>query len=577
MYDSFLSPCLSVSVVFFKRMSMDYFTINAQRKLIQDTFAGKKVDTIRLYEKHTVFLGFDSQYGLKLAGTPGMPYLISLDKHFIPVRKARDWHLPKFSGSKLDSIELTPGDRILTFLFSSGFRIIYEMTGRYANIIVVNPDGIVSGATRVITGKVSGFREIRPGIEYAPPPQRDAYDLIWGAQPVLTRRLKAQPEKLCEALAVSVCAGSRLFAGEAVNRSGLDRELTPGDLSYDETVLLLKTMASLAGRIEKGGEGGTVVMDRDGLPVDVFPLPMESDDDGGRYFENLNEAIRSYSRDREYGLELRQLRQSIASALTREEKRIRSTIKKVERDCGGENESELLNQKGNIILANIHRITKGMTSVVLQNLYGDGDIKIELNPIIDGPGNAERMFTRSRKIKAASERALERVETLRIRSEDIQADRARFESIDDIKTLRKIAVKYERERVAGGATDTDRPFPRRFESSSGLEIIVGRNDGENDELVRWARKNDIWLHAQGVGGSHVVLRPPGKQNPDHKSLELAAAIAAYYSKAKTSAVVPVVWTRIKYVTKRKGQGPGKVHYTREKLLFVEPGLPKGGK
>ena len=106
---------------------------------------------------------------------------------------------------------------------------------------------------------------------------------------------------------------------------------------------------------------------------------------------------------------------------------------------------------------------------------------------------------------------------------------------------------------------------------------MGRNDGENDELVRWARKNDIWLHAQGVGGSHVVLRPPGKQNPDHKSLELAAAIAAYYSKAKTSAVVPVVWTRIKYVTKRKGQGPGKVHYTREKLLFVEPGLPKGGK
>ena len=556
---------------------MDYFTINAQRKLIQDTFVGQKIDTVRLYDKSTVFLGFDSENALKLAGTPGMPYLISLDKRYIPVRKARDWYLSKFSGAVLDSLEITPGDRILTFSFSSGFRIIYEMTGRYANIIVVNSDGIVSGATRVITGKVSGFREIRPGIAYTPPPQRDAYDLIWGALPVLSRRLKTQPEKLCEALAVSLCAGSRLFAEEAVKRSGLDRESTPGDLSHDDTVLLLKTMAALACRIEKGGEGGTVVMNRDGLPVDVFPLPMDSDNAGGRYFENLNEAIRSYSRDREYGLELRQLHQSIASALNREEKRLRSTLKKVERECCGETESELLDHKGNIILANLHLITKGMTSVVLNDLYGDGDIKISLDPTIDGPGNAARMFSRSRKMKAASVYALERVKVLRKSIEDIQAERTRFESIDDIKTLRKIAAKYDRERAAGGAQDTDRPFPRRFESSSGLEIIVGRNDGENDELVRWARKNDIWLHAQGVGGSHVVLRPPGKQNPDHKSLELAAAIAAYYSKAKTSAVVPVVWTRIKYVTKRKGQGPGKVHYTREKLLFVEPGLPKGGK
>ena len=81
-------------------------------------------------------------------------------------------------------------------------------------------------------------------------------------------------------------------------------------------------------------------------------------------------------------------------------------------------------------------------------------------------------------------------------------------------------------------------------------------------------------NAQSIGGSHVILRSPGKQNPDHRSLEFAAAITAHYSKGKTSAVVPVVWTRVKYVVKRKGQGPGQVHYTHEKVLFVEPGLPE---
>ena len=105
---------------------------------------------------------------------------------------------------------------------------------------------------------------------------------------------------------------------------------------------------------------------------------------------------------------------------------------------------------------------------------------------------------------------------------------------------------------------------------------MGRSDTENDELVRWARRNDFWLHAQNIGGSHVILRSPGKQNPDQRSIQQAAAVAAYYSKGKTSAVVPVVCTPVKYVVKRKGQGPGKVTYTREKVLFVEPGLPGGG-
>ena len=120
----------------------------------------------------------------------------------------------------------------------------------------------------------------------------------------------------------------------------------------------------------------------------------------------------------------------------------------------------------------------------------------------------------------------------------------------------------------------DEKFPRRYKSVSGLDIIVGRNDKENDELVRWAGKNDFWLHAQNIGGSHVILRSPGKQSPDHKSVGLAATIAAYYSKAKNSAVVPVVCTQVKYVVKRKGQGPGKVTYTREKVIFAQPGIPR---
>ena len=553
---------------------MDYYSICAQQALISDRFTGKTLDTMRIFYKNTVFLGFDNDTALKLSGVPGMPYIHIAEKNYIPVRNAHDWHVSKFSGKTLTAVDINPGDRVLTFRFTSGFRLIFEMTGRYANIIVVNKKGIIAGSTRTITQDMSGFREICPGAKYLPPPVRSYYDLVWGALPVLESRLKSSDAGIKEALATQLCAGSRLLAGEAIAQCGLDDKLTPAELSADDLFRLFKTIAAIVSRIEKGGDGGTVIYGADRLPRDVFPDRMKSAGADDIYHESLDQAIISYSRNREHGLELKQLKQSILTTLTREKKRLRATIVKIERESGGDGDSGILEHKGNIILANLNKVTKGMKSVTLPDLYGTGeDITIKLDPAMDGPGNAKRYFSRARKIKTASKLAKERIAGLCRRIDAIDTEIERYESLDDIKELRKASGKVSRQGAPGRAIDADQPFPRRFTSISGLEIIVGRNDKENDELVRWARKNDIWLHAQNIGGSHVILRPPGKQNPDHRSIEEAAGIAAYFSKAKTSSVVPVVWTRVKYVVKRKGKGPGQVRYTMEKVLFVEPVLP----
>jgi len=553
---------------------VDYYTICAQRALISDSFTGKTLDTVRIFNKNNVFLGFDNDAALKLSGAPDMPYLHTVEKRYIPVRNAHDWHLAKFSGKTLTAVDINPGDRVLSFRFNSGFKLIFEMTGRYANIIVVNKKGIIAGSTRTITRHMSGFREICPGAEYLPPPVRSYYDLVWGALPVLESRLKSSDTEIKEALAVQLCAGSRLLAGEAIAQCGLDEGLTPAELSADDLFRLFKTMATIISRIETGGDGGTVIYGADGLPRDVFPGRMESSGAEDVYHESIDQAVISYSRSREHGLELKQNKQSILSTLSRERKRLRATIVKIERESGGDADSGILDHKGNTILANLRHVTKGMKSVSLPDLYGSGEnITIELNPALGGPGNAQRFFSRARKVKTASKLAEERIEGLRRRIEKIDTELERYESLDDLKELRKASEKVSRQGAPGRAYDADQPFPRRFTSISGLEIIVGRNDKENDALVRWARKNDIWLHAQNIGGSHVILRSPGKQNPDHRSIEEAAGIAAYFSKAKTSSVVPVAWTRVKYVVKRKGQGPGQVRYTMGKVLFVEPVLP----
>jgi predicted ribosome quality control (RQC) complex YloA/Tae2 family protein len=549
---------------------LDYYTVVAQQVQLARELVGRKIEIVRLREHRDLYLGFEGDTALKLACIPDMPYLHLMEKRFIPRREAQDWHSARFVGKSLLSIERTPGDRILSFTVGTGFRIVFELTGRNANLLAINPEGTIIGSLRIITARESAYRSVRPGVKYLPPPPRDIPSLTTAARSELAGRLEAKEGEVLASLS-ALCGGSRLFAAEVLALAEIDPLSTVSALSPDEKSRVLNAAAELALVIEKGGEGGTVVRDgREGLPRDVFPLPLGTASPPSVYHESLNQAITEYARDRETALERKSLRQFIDSVLTREERNIRATILKVERDRGQESEPERLERQGDVILASLPLVKRGMHSATLPDPYAGREIEIELDPVLDGPANADRFYSRARKLRIAAKLAVERIASLGNRLEGIRTERARLESLEDLRGLRDMAARYARRTAAPREREIEEKFPRRYISVSGLEIIVGRNDEENDELVRWARKDDIWLHAQGVGGSHVILRGRNKQMPDHRSVVQAASLAAYYSKAKTSAIVPVVWTPLKYVVKRKGQGPGQVTYTREKVEFVEP-------
>jgi predicted ribosome quality control (RQC) complex YloA/Tae2 family protein len=106
-------------------------------------------------------------------------------------------------------------------------------------------------------------------------------------------------------------------------------------------------------------------------------------------------------------------------------------------------------------------------------------------------------------------------------------------------------------------------------------VLVGRNNLENDKLTFHASApTDLWFHAQNVPGSHVVLKCRGNPgSPPSGILEMTSAIAAYYSKARHSGLVPVIYTQRKYVRKPRGAKAGQVICEREKMIMVRPGLP----
>ena len=230
---------------------------------------------------------------------------------------------------------------------------------------------------------------------------------------------------------------------------------------------------------------------------------------------------------------------------------------------------------GELIKANLGSIGKGMDRVTLVDYYDESfpAVTIPLDPVKSPRGNMDDYFRKHRKYLAA-----ERELKPRIAQEERDLDKLRQEltaieqgtwnqpsvSPSVMKTASKLAApqrKWSGEQRRG-------PF-RRFTSTDGLPIFVGRNARENDELTfGLAKSDDLWLHTRGTPGSHVVVRLEKGTEPPLETLRDAATLALLYSDLKKSGKGEVIYTRRKWVKKAKGQAPGAVIVTREHSLHV---------
>jgi predicted ribosome quality control (RQC) complex YloA/Tae2 family protein len=232
--------------------------------------------------------------------------------------------------------------------------------------------------------------------------------------------------------------------------------------------------------------------------------------------------------------------------------------------------AEALRHNADLLMAQLHRVSRGDTKVTLDDFAG-GSVVVELDPRLGPADNAQALYDRARKRTRAAARLPERVrdavsEGSRIESliAAIDAGRAEPEEVE-----RWLAEVRPADGPAGEATRL--PY-RRYRSSGGLEIRVGRAGRANDELTfHHAAPDDIWLHARDTAGAHVILRwNDREQNPPQRDLLEAATLAALNSRARTSGTVPVDWTRRKHVRKPRKAPPGAVIPDRVATIFVQP-------
>lgn len=225
-------------------------------------------------------------------------------------------------------------------------------------------------------------------------------------------------------------------------------------------------------------------------------------------------------------------------------------------------------QLADVIMAHLHEFQHGKTEAELVDFYSGKSVKVTLKPNQKPQQLAESLYRKSKNRQIELDQIDKTIASKILLKEELEQKIKEIEEINGHKGL-KTYQKTNKEDKAITKEASGLPF-KVFEYE-GFTIWVGKSAKDNDEMLRgFTHKDDLWLHARQVPGSHVIIRMRGMSALPNAVLERAAGLAAFYSKFKTESLAPVIYTEAKFVRKVKGSAPGSVMVDREKVLLVPP-------
>ena len=488
-------------------------------------------------------------------------------------------------GGKLTAIRQDGLERIVSLDFECTNEIgdivtntlIAEIMGRHSNIILVR-DGRVIDSIKRITDDISSVRRVLPGImDEAPPRQQRLCLLDCEVQQVMDG-IDGSPERLCKKLTAVLEGVSPILTREIAFYCAKNTDVACNELSDSGK----DRLRFILGRIKAAvsGEGGcdfTVVSELSGRKKDFCFINIEQYSTAMlvTHCDNANSLLDAFFASADRTERTKQRAHDLLKLLMNSYERVSRKLelqKKELAECG---EREVFRVCGDLINANLWRLEKGQSKAELEDFY-TGEVKeIQLDPRLTPAQNAQKYYNEYRKLDTAEKKLTELIakgqqELIYIDSVFDAASRTDSES--DLAEIRR--ELREQGYLKGGVRADEKvkktSEPLHFRSTEGFEILVGRNNRQNDQLtLKTAKAADIWLHTQGIAGSHVIIRTEGKQ-PGEKTLFEAAQLAAFHSKGRASAQVPVDYTTVKFVKKPAGAKPGMVIFTNNKTLFVAP-------
>lgn len=468
--------------------------------------------------------------------------------------------------------------------------LILEIMGKHSNIILTDPaDNIILDGIHRYSHAVSRHREVLPGRIYVEPPQQDKTDPLVVTEEVFRDVIWQAPEQ--QSLAKALLAGFGGFSPqtcrEIVARSGLAPETPVGACGDYELQKLWQSFHRLAEDIKSGSFKPTLVLNGAGEAVAFSAVDLTLADEPEQFVKqhgSMNEVLDRYFTLRRQKLGLEQRKNNLLQVVNHEKEKLAKKLAIYEAALTDAVEAEKYKIMGELLTANLYQIEKGAPAAEVINYYDPAGATtvIELDPRYTPAENAQLYFRKYTKAKNSAEYALAQKESTQAEFsylDSVLGSLDQAESMAEVDEIRPELVEqgylkekslHRRPRTGAGKAAEPLP-PLDFTSSDGLTILVGRNNRQNDRLtLRTAQPEDIWLHVKDIPGSHVIIRCSHLADVPAGTLTEAAVLAAYYSKGRSSANVPVDYTLRKHVHKPKGAKPGMVIYENQRTLYVTP-------
>lgn len=488
------------------------------------------------------------------------------------------------SGGRLMAIRQDGLERIVSLDFECTNEIgdivtnslVAEIMGRHSNIILVR-DGRVIDSVKRITDDISSVRRVLPGIQYEAPPRQDRLCLLDAEPQQVLDAIADSPERLCKKLSAVLEGVSPILTREMAWYSAKDVDAACNALSDSAK----DRLRFILGRVKSAVSGGeccfTVVSEPGGRKKDFCFINIEQYSTSMviSHENSANELLDGFFASQDRTERTRQRAHDLLKLLMNSCERVSRKLELQKKELAECSEREVFRVRGDLINANIWRLEKGQSKAVLEDFTTGEPVEIQLDPRLTPAQNAQKYYTEYRKLDTAEKKLTELIakgqqELVYIDSVFDAASRTDSES--DLAEIRR--ELREQGYLKGGVRADEKvkktSDPLHFRSSEGFEILVGRNNRQNDQLtLKTAKATDIWLHTQGIAGSHVIIRTEGRQ-PGEQTLFEAAQLAAFHSKGRSGSGVPVDYVAVKFVKKPAGAKPGMVIFTNNRTLYVTP-------
>jgi predicted ribosome quality control (RQC) complex YloA/Tae2 family protein len=559
-------------------MPYDGIMINAVVDELQ-TLIGQRVDKIYQPEEDEVQLQFrmKDKRRLKFSINASMPYMTMSQ-----IRKGNPTTPPNFlillrkhlQGSILKGITQLGNDRIVTLVFNGRnelgdptvFSLVYELMGKHSNLILLDEKLMIIDSLKRVPPYMSQVRQILPNMTYINLPT-DQVNLSEISYDVFENVLRSTDLPIRKVLYQKLQGLSPAISNEILSRLDIDKAIESQVLDSESVSKLFLNLKNL------NSEDYYIFKDEEGFYKDFHIIKLEK----FPIFETRTDVctlIDDFYAGKDLQLRVKQHSSDLRKLIDNRIKRSHSKLQSLDMEMQNAMGADIYKLKGELILANLYQMEKGMTSIEVINYYDEQPITVELDKNLSPQDNSQAYYKKYNKLKSARDHLTDQLEHAKQEIdylESILSSIANSLELENLAMIKEELVQQGYVKKKGYRKEKKLiSKPHHYVSKTGFDIYVGKNNVQNDQLTFKAASNsDIWLHTKDIPGSHVIISAKG-QPIDEATLLLAAKLSAFFSKSKFSSKVPVDYTEVRHVKKPSGAKPGFVNYFHQQTLYVTP-------